>query len=159
MIHSGVLKYEKSVFNFYQLKSADFKTLLLNIPLISWDLESYSVNMVISAEEIDNSEFVTVTQPPIRAEYATNFSLDGNYFKKIGLKFGTSAKKITSQPLVYSGIKQSNNLGSVTVRFGDLFLLGERRLFKPLLPFPKIYRTQEYSSDKFSIGVEPKRVQ
>jgi len=98
------------------LKSKDYNP---NIDIITWDLENNSFGWKFNISEIDDqiTETQTVT---VSAEYATNFGLTaGGQQEKIGLNFGTSAKRTQTNTYSIATTKGSDDLGSITYYFSD----------------------------------------
>lgn len=137
----------------YIPKTITPKTYNPNVPLMKWDLDSYSSSMVIKIEEYDVSENITETHN-VSSKFATNFQIEGQIKKKIGFKFGASLEQTTSQTHQRIYTLGSDYLGETIVDFGDKVIIGETSTI-----IGKIYLTQEYSTGFVAISVEPKRVQ
>ncbi|MDQ3534896.1 MAG: hypothetical protein M3421_04640, partial [Bacteroidota bacterium] len=109
--------------------------------------------MIITIKEVDNSETIT-TKESSSTEFATNFGAEGNIWKKLGLKFGISAKKAFASERTVVTSLGSDDLGQTTVEFGDKVIISESKLF-----FTTTYRTREYSTGWTSFSLGPARVQ
>ncbi len=134
---------------FYEIKSLKTKTMDINLPIFNWDLNEYASSIKIEIEEVDLTEKKVITDER-SVKFATNFSIDGGFLKKIGLKFGAS-REITQKQTIQKSFTQGNDqLGSVIINFADDIIIRENS---------GTYITREYSTGLFKIGVEPIRVQ
>jgi len=127
------------------------------IDLINWDLEKYAPTMAISIKEVDLPQTVT-TRETSSTEFAANFAVDpvDGLFKKIGMKFGGSAKQVFSAERTVVTLLESDNLGdNATVEFGDKVIIDHA----PFFFLGRIYITREYSTGMVSFSVEPALVQ
>jgi hypothetical protein len=147
-------------FYIYRVKSVTPKTwyppINASIDLINWDLEKYAPTMAISIKEVDLPQTVT-TRETSSTEFAGNFGTDptDGLFKKLGLKFGGSAKQVFSAERTVVTLLESDNLGdNTTVEFGDKVIndVGYYGFFPA-------YQTREYSTGWVSFSVEPAKVQ
>lgn len=119
----------------------------LVLPLFSWDLKDYASTIKLDIDEIDRTE--TMVQTDTRqVKFATNFGIEGQVLKKIGLKFGTSLEETQTQTTQKTYTVGNDPLGSVIVNFGDDVIV---EIGYPL--------TREYHTGYYSISVEPKKVQ
>ncbi|WP_277495370.1 hypothetical protein [Elizabethkingia anophelis] len=133
---------------FFSLKKIEPRTIPLNIPLFSWDLNQYASSIKISIEEVDFTEEITTTDTR-DVKYATNFGIDTDgLIKKIGIKFGASLERNQSSTVTHKITKSSNQLGDVIIAFGE----------KIITDLPSRVR-EDYRSDYYTITVEPRRVQ
>ncbi len=105
-------------------------------------------------EESDNSTEITESILST-TKFATNFGVEANIFKKIGLKFGASLENTSTSTVSRKYTLNSDYLGVAIVNFADKVIVG-----RGVLPFAgTVYTTREYDNGVFSISVEPKRVQ
>ncbi|MCT4285926.1 hypothetical protein CMU66_16795 [Elizabethkingia anophelis] len=133
------------------IKDIQPKTKLINIPLFSWDLNQYASTIKISIEEVDLTEEETKTDTR-SVKFATNFGIDTDgLIKKIGIKFGASLERNESSTVTYKVTKSSDQLGDVTINFADKIITG--------FDGGSYVGRENYSSGKYKITVEPRRVQ
>ena len=128
-----------------------------SIDLINWDLEKYAPTLAISIKEVDLPQTIT-TRETSSTEFAANFGIDptDNLYKKLGFKFGASAKQVFSAERTVVTLLESDNLGdNATVEFGDKVIIDQ----VPFVFLGRIYITREYSTGMASFSVEPVRVQ
>jgi hypothetical protein len=114
---------------FYIPEVTGFKEKPLNISLMSWDLGDFSTAMKISiAEEDPSGQEQETTESTV--EFAGNAGVDlgwGNDFK-VGLKFGASAKQISSVKFTRTIQIGDDELGEAWVNFGDMIILSESKI-------------------------------
>lgn len=118
----------------------------LVLPLFSWDLKDYASTIKIEIDEIDRTETVVATDVR-QVKFATNFGIEQQVLKKIGLKFGASMEETQTHTIQKTYTVGNDPLGSVIVNFGDDVLLNLSLM------------TREYTTGYYSISVEPKKVQ
>lgn len=133
------------------------KPQITNMPIVPWDLKNYGASFRIDIEETDITTIVTESTSET-TKFATNFSIEGQVLKKIGLKFGASLERTETNTITRQYTLNSDPLGSVVVNFSDKVIVSASY---PVLESPQTWRyyTREYANDIFSISVEPKRVQ
>ncbi|MFH6944505.1 hypothetical protein [Flavobacterium sp. FlaQc-50] len=136
----------------YHRKINSIKTIHLNIPIFNWDLDQYASTIKINVEEVDLTETIVLTDTR-SVEFATNFSIDAAFgtLTKVGLKYGSSLKTITTSTVQRTFTQGNDLLGDVIVNFADNIIVNESS--------PGVYQTREYSSGLYSIAIEPTRVQ
>lgn len=92
----------------------------VDIPLVTWDLETNGASWKFLVSEVDDQQTTTRTETTT-TEFATNFEFNPllNSVAKIGLKFGGSAK--TTNQNTYSVVTQlnSDDLGTLELNFSD----------------------------------------
>lgn len=108
----------------YTLSSISCNRYALDIPLVTWDLETNGTSWKIFVSEIDDQQTTTRSESTT-TEYATNFSFNigwGETTKK-GLNFGASAKQTKTNS--YSVVTQlnSDDLGTLELNFSDPVIL------------------------------------
>lgn len=137
------------------VNNISFKQMPLNLSLMSWDLNNYASSLKIKIEEVDLTEKKVETENTT-AKFATNFAIDGPtlILKKIGLKFGASQELAQSQTFTKEYTQGNDQLGEVIVNFADNIIISKLSF----VGFER-YQTREYVNGKYSISVEPKRVQ
>jgi len=105
---------------YYYINTVTANPQHINMPLVPWDLSSYSTTFRIDFEETDNPTIVTskITQS---AEFATNFefNIPLGETAKVGLKFGASSKFTETKELTVSQTLTSNPLGTFVINFAD----------------------------------------
>jgi hypothetical protein len=145
----------------YRVKNVFPKTHFLpnNVEIINWDLDKFAPTMIITIKEMDTPQTVT-TKESSSTEFAGNFGIDqeDGIFKKIGLKFGASLKKIFASERTVVTSLDSDELGNTIVEFGDKVIIGQGNVH-PLLGGGTFYQTREYSTGWVSFSIEPIRVQ
>lgn len=128
-----------------------------NLEIFDWDIQSYGTSIRINIEEQDRTELKTKATSK-SSEFATNFGLDvDNVFKKLGLEFGLSAKITRTDNMSVSYTEGSDDMSNVIVNFADDIIV--RSQYIPTNGGIMLYKTREYSSNFFTISVEPVRVQ
>jgi len=136
---------------YYRLKNISLKQALVNLPLINWDLDAYATSIKIEIEEVDLTT-TTVTTDTRAVDFATNFEINTEVYKKIGLKFGASYKNTQTRTVQKTYTLGNDELGHVIVNFADKVVtkkIGNK------------WETREYITGKgyCKFSVEPKRVQ
>ncbi|HNR73324.1 MAG TPA: hypothetical protein PKM03_03825 [Cyclobacteriaceae bacterium] len=144
-------------YDYYIVKSVTAKPQSTNMPIVPWDLKNYGASFRVDIEETDVTTIVTESTSET-TKFATNFSIEGQVLKKIGLKFGASLERTETNTITRQYTLNSDPLGSVVVNFSDKVIVSASY---PVLEAPQTWRynTREYANDIFSISVEPKRVQ
>ncbi len=151
----GTLFWEKT---YYRLKNISNQTIIVDIPLINWDLDEYASSIKIEIEEVDLTTTSVITDTRT-VKFATNFGIDATFGikTKIGLKFGASLETIQTHTVQKTFTQGNDFLGETIVNFADKVIIGQTRL--PI--FGNMWLTREYTTGlgfcKFSI--EPKKVQ
>lgn len=141
----------------FRLKTVTAKTYAPpSVYLINWDLDKYAPTMAVTIKEVDNAQ-TTTTKETSSTEFAGNIGIDGadGILKKIGLKFGISAKKVFTSERSTVTTLESDDLGETTVDFGDKVITSEGTMSF----LGRFYVTREYSTGWVSFSVEPARVQ
>ncbi len=143
----------------YRLKSIHNKTIMVDVPIINWDLDEYASSIKIEIEEVDLSTTTVITDTRT-VKFATNFEISPTFGEKVkvGLKFGASLETTETHTVQRTFTQGNDFLGETIINFADKVVLEE-------LNFPflgsRLWRTREYITGigycKFSI--EPKRVQ
>lgn len=136
----------------YVVKKIIPKTVKLNIPLFSWDLQNYSSSIKINIIEVDLSETFEYSES-ITTGFATNFgfSADGGKNVKVGLKFGSKKTYSKTTTFKTTWAKDSDRLGDVVVNFGDRIITKKENEKGE-------YKVKEYSSGYYKITIAPKYV-
>ncbi|WP_461532287.1 hypothetical protein [Sinomicrobium sp.] len=134
---------------FYCPEFIGFKELQLNLPLFQWDLNQYASSIKIAIEEVDLEVTTTITDTRT-VKFANNFDIQGDVLKKIGLKFGAKLETTESQSIKKTFTQGNDQLGEVIVNFADKVLLGKE---------DENWKTREYETGWYRIGVAPRRVQ
>ncbi len=127
----------------------------ISIPIVNWDLNSYAATFRIDMEESDNTTIVNESTTDF-TKFATNFGIEANVLKKIGLKFGASLELSVTNTVTKSYTLNSDPLGTVIVNFADEIITSN---CYPASACNYQYNIREYSAGIFAITVEPKRVQ
>ena len=158
LIHWSKCKWYQGCFGkdlyVFGIKNVTAKTYLpKRVDLINWDLDKFAPTMIISIKEMDVSETIT-TKENSSTEFAGNFGIEGDVWKKIGLKFGASAKKVFASERTVVSSLGSDDLGETTVEFGDKVIIREGKFWGAPL-----YYTREYSTGVVSFSIEPASVQ
>ncbi|MEE1899578.1 hypothetical protein V1389_14610 [Flavobacterium rakeshii] len=140
----------------YTLDDIDNKTLLLNIPVVVWDLEDKSIEVEVTFYEVDIPSTTTYTTSHV-SEFATNFELNTSLgeTQKVGMKFGASAKETNTRTISRVMTQGNDPLGSDIVEFGDDVIVGRRNA--PF--FGSYWKIRSYSTGSVEFTFEPKRVQ
>lgn len=118
------------------------KELIVDIPIINWDLQSNAPIWKITVYETDSQETYT-SKESVTNEFATNFGLN----LKIGFNFGVSNKETVTREVTVTRTVGEDDLGSVLVDFGDPIMIGGGRN-------KKLY---EYSNDYYTLKIIPTR--
>lgn len=147
--------YRKVIFSIYVIESVGFNKMSVNLPLFSWDLNDYASTIKIQIEEVDVTETIKTSETRT-VKFASNFSIEGQLLKKIGLKFGASLENTQSQTTERTVTLANDDLGSVIVNFADNVIVSTKEV--PIIN-TTYYNTREYATGWYSISVEPKRVQ
>ena len=128
------------------------KEMPLNIPVFKWDLNQYSPSIKINVEEVDNVT-TTVVSESTATTFAANFNFDSGTWKKIGLKFGTSAQEVHTVSYNRTYTEGNDELGEAIVNFAD------NVIFKDILQ-GTFYESKTYSGGNFYwLTLEPMRAQ
>lgn len=123
---------------------------LVNVPLFKWTLENYTPTVLISIEEVDNTE--TVTQTETRTStYAGNFDINATILK-IGLKFGASAQVSNTKTATTTYTVGSDDLYSALTYFSDKVIIQDYTGFRR-------WKTLEYSTGYCLFSMEPIKYQ
>lgn len=144
---------------YYRLKNIYNKTILIDIPIINWDLDEYASSIKIEIEEVDLTTTTIITDTRT-VKFATNFGISPSLGEKVklGLKFGASLETTQTHTVQKTFTQGNDFLGEAIVNFADKVVL-ERKVSK--FPLRIRWKTRDYTSGlgycKFS--VEPKRVQ
>jgi len=138
---------------YYRFKSISLKQTLVNLPLINWDLDVYAASIKIQIEEVDLTT-TTVTTDTRTVDFATNFEINANVFKKIGLKFGASLKNTQTHTVQKTYTEGNDDFYHVIVNFADKVITNRRKFMGH-----KIWETRVYKTGHCNFSVEPKRVQ
>ncbi|MFW0714472.1 hypothetical protein ACN1CD_01325 [Pedobacter sp. N23S346] len=103
------------IFNKYYLNKIN-----VNIPLISWDLESNGSAWKFLISEVDDQQTETRTESS-STEFATNFGFDVSFAKvvKLGPKFGASLKTTKTSNYSIVTTLNSDDLGTLELFFSD----------------------------------------
>lgn len=150
----GTLFWEKT---YYRLKNISNLTIMVDIPLINWDLDEYASSIKIEIEEVDLTTTSVITDTRT-VKFATNFGIDAAFGvkTKIGLKFGASLETIQTHTVQKTFTQGNDFLGEAIVNFADKVIIGHTNFLSG-----NIWSTREYTTGlgycKFSI--EPKKVQ
>lgn len=152
---SGTWFWEKT---YYKLTKIYNKTVLVDVPLINWDLDEYASSIKIEIEEVDLTTTTVITDTRT-VKFATNFSIDTSLGTKVktGMKFGASLESTQTHTVQKTFTQGNDFLGEAIVNFADKIVIEEE-----IFPFfGAIYETRDYTTGlgycKFSI--EPKKVQ
>jgi len=103
----------------YTPTGVESKVYYPDIDLGTWDLESKGSEwqFIVSEKDANTTETRTGT---LTTEFATNFGLTaGGYQGKIGLSFGTSAKRTQTNTYTLTTTLGSDDLGTVECYFSD----------------------------------------
>ncbi|RAV29890.1 hypothetical protein [Sinomicrobium soli] len=121
----------------------------VELPLFQWDLNQYASAIKIEIEEVDLAVTTTITDTRT-VKFANNFDIQGDVLKKVGLKFGAKLETTESQSIKKSFTQENDDLGGVIINFADNVLLGKDG---------ENWKTREYETGWFKIGVAPRKVQ
>jgi len=144
---------------YYRLKNIYNKSILIDIPIINWDLDEYASSIKIEIEEVDLTTTTAITDTRT-VKFATNFQISPSLGEKIklGLKFGASLETTQTHTVKKSFTQGNDLLGEAIVNFADKVVLGRSRSGSTQR---LRWKTRDYTTGsgycKFS--VEPKRVQ
>lgn len=152
---TGTWFWEKT---YYRLKNIYNQSILVDIPLINWDLDEYASSIKIEIEEVDLTTTTVITDTRT-VKFATNFSIDVTLGTKVktGLKFGASLETTQTHTVQKTFTQGNDFLGEAIVNFADKVIIGQTT--SPF--FGTRWRTRDYTTGlgycQFSI--EPKKVQ
>lgn len=151
---TGTLFWEK---RYYRLTNISNRTVLVDIPLMNWDLDEYASSIKIEIEEVDLTTTTVITDTRT-VKFATNFSIDATLGTKVktGLKFGASLETTQTHTVQKTFTQGNDFLGEAIVNFADKVITGRHRTFGM-----NRWRTRDYitGSGYCQFSVEPKRVQ
>lgn len=153
---TGTWFWEKT---YYRLKNIYNQSVLVDIPLINWDLDEYASSIKIEIEEVDLTTTTVITDSRT-VKFATNFSIDATLGTKVktGLKFGASLETTQTHTVQKTFTQGNDFLGEAIVNFADKVILGQTNSGWPI---GTRWQTRDYTTGlgycKFSI--EPKKVQ
>jgi len=143
---------------YYRFKSISLKPpVLVDLPLINWDLDQYSTSIKIDIEEVDIPTTTAITETT-NSKFAQNFELSAELpikMIKIGLKLGSSSENTKNVTIKKTYTQGNDKLGEVVVNFADKVIVKKRK--KSIIR--KTWETREYSTGNCRFSVEPKRVQ
>jgi len=94
------------------------KTYYPDIALITWDLQNNGFGWKFNISEQDEQTTTTQTAT-VTSEYAANFGMTANGLGKIGLNFGTSAKRTQTNTYTLVTSQGSDDLGTLELAFSD----------------------------------------
>lgn len=137
----------------YVLEDISSKRMLIDLPIINWDLNQYASSIKIEIEEVDLTETI-VTTDTSSVKFASNFSIDGGVLKKIGLKFGASLATNATQTIQRTITLGNDELGEVIINFADDVVVSKFDFVGYSL-----YSTRKYGKGWYEISVEPLKVQ
>ena len=151
---TGTLFWEK---RYYRLTNISNRTVLVDIPLMNWDLDEYASSIKIEIEEVDLTTTTVITDTRT-VKFATNFSIDATLGTKVktGLKFGASLETTQTHTVQKTFTQGNDFLGEAIVNFADKVITGRHRTFGM-----NRWKTRDYitGSGYCQFSVEPKRVQ
>ncbi|MFD2907618.1 hypothetical protein ACFSX9_02610 [Flavobacterium ardleyense] len=144
-------------FKYYRLKNISNQTVLVDIPLINWDLDEYASSIKIEIEEVDLTT-TTVLTDSRSVKFATNFSIDATFGIKVktGLKFGASLETTQIKTVQKTFTEGNDFLGAAIVNFADKVIIGRRR--GGILGVEG-WQTRDYTTGYCKFSIEPKKVQ
>lgn len=121
------------------------KCVPVSLPLIEWNLETISSVIKIDIEEVDSKETVK-KMTTTTSEFASNFEFNATTgdTEKVGLKWGSSAKKTMSTVYEVTETKGNDLLGQVTVNFWDDIIISPT------------YSYNAYSGNNYWLDYNPK---
>ncbi|MDR2954227.1 MAG: hypothetical protein LBV43_04015 [Prevotella sp.] len=136
----------------YELKRVSLKMTEISIPLINWDLYQYASSIKIAIEEVDRTEITEITDTR-QVKYAANFEISSTtkLMEKVGLKFGSTAERTTTETIKKTYTEGNDELGDVIVNFADHVIVSFANQTLP--------KYRKYSSGWYEIEVRPIRVQ
>jgi len=142
-------------YDYYKITSMTAREVLIDLPIVNWDLENYAFTLRIDIEEADLTT-VIVSSTSVSSEFATNFNYEAT-IEKVGIKFGTSTKQSRTDTFQKTTTLSGEQLGSVLINFADNVIISGN-VTDPN-PANRTYTIREYNNNFFAISVEPKRVQ
>lgn len=151
---SGTWFWQKT---YYKLTKIYNQTVVVDIPLINWDLDIYASSIKIEIEEVDLTTTTVITDTRT-VKFATNFSIDTSLGTKVkaGLKFGASLETTETHTVQKTFTQGNDFLGEAIINFADKIIIKETKY-----PLPTVWDTREYTTGlgycQFSI--EPVKVQ
>lgn len=122
------------------------KEVIINLPIINWDIQSNASLWKISLFETDTQETYTEKET-VTNEFATNFGFNLEILEKLGLNFGGSSKEVRTSEISITRTVGDDDLGSVFIDFGHPIITG--------YGVRGGIELKEYSNQYFSIKVIP----
>lgn len=106
------------------------KETIVNLPLFSWDLETYTYAVKIAVEEVDATESEKSVSTTT-TEFATNFELNASTGEhdKVGWKWGASAKRTNTTSFEHTITRGNDELGETVISFGDDVIVSDNLRF------------------------------
>ncbi len=143
---------------YYKLKNIYNKTIIVDLPIINWDLDQYASSIKIEIEEVDLSETTVITDSRT-VKFATNFDISSTLGEKVklGLKFGASLETNETHTVQRTFTQGNDFLGEVIVNFADKVVL--RKINGWIMGSRWITRDYTTGLGYCKFSVEPKRVQ
>lgn len=124
--------------------------IIVNLPIINWDIQSNAPLWKISLYEVDSQEVIE-TKESVTNEFAANFSVNAGVDSglKLGFNFGSSSKETFTKEITIRRTAGDDDLGSVFVDFGHPVISGTESRGRLAL--------HEYKNEYFSLKVIPTR--
>jgi hypothetical protein len=151
------IEYKRFGVLLYRITKAIPKEMSLNIPVFSWDLEKFPSQVHVSIEEVDPHTVTTIAEE-ISSEFAANFEIEAGLSKKVGLKFGASAKTTRKQTISKAITTGNDKLGDFILDFADPVIKEKTTVRIPgIITIPVYYYNTYSGGNMCEMTIIPKK--